>query len=127
MGSLGQRSAGNQCPWLSFLLLQTTALLFRNENIRSDYNKGKGRNASKPVQLPKQVSHIGLLATVCMALLDAGKRRSGSNAAVQVTPDMLKLLLDYCQFHRAAGRSDKVSFPGLARHLLGVMSLLRRQ
>ncbi|KAK9831611.1 hypothetical protein WJX74_002556 [Apatococcus lobatus] len=57
---------------------EMTALLFRNESMRSDYNKGKGREQSKPVQLPKQV-----------------------------TPDTLKLLLEYCQFHRAAGRSDK--------------------
>lgn len=27
---------------------------------------------------------------------------------VQVNPDVLKLLLDYCRFHRAPGRSDKV-------------------
>ena len=27
---------------------------------------------------------------------------------VQVNPDVLNLLLDYCRFHRAPGRSDKV-------------------
>lgn len=33
---------------------------------------------------------------------------------VQVNPDVLNLLLDYCRFHRAPGRSDKV---GLTREL----------
>ncbi len=27
---------------------------------------------------------------------------------LQVNPDVLNLLLDYCRFHRAPGRSDKV-------------------
>lgn len=62
MESMGPCLAGDKRSCLTFLLLQTTALLFRNESMRSEYNKGKGRNESKPVQLPKQVSNIGLLA-----------------------------------------------------------------
>lgn len=60
--SLGYWFSGDERSWLTFLLLQTTALLFRNESMRSDYNKGKGRIESKPVQLPKQVRDVGLLA-----------------------------------------------------------------
>ena len=33
------------------------------------------------------------------------------NCVVQVNPDVLNLLLDYCRFHRAPGRSDKVGYP----------------
>ncbi|KAK9837199.1 hypothetical protein WJX84_004724 [Apatococcus fuscideae] len=57
---------------------EMTALLLRNEAMRLEYTKGIGRVDSKPLQLPKQV-----------------------------TPEMLQLLLEYCQFHRAIGRSDK--------------------
>jgi hypothetical protein len=34
-------------------------------------------------------------------------------ASLQVTPEVLKLLLTYCRFHRAPGRSDKVRCPPL--------------
>lgn len=30
-------------------------------------------------------------------------------SSVKVNPDVLNLLLDYCRFHRAPGRSDKVN------------------
>ena len=84
--------------------------------MRAEYNRGRGREESKPVQLPKQVSikiinvpgirptHIKGQSPIgnCLQCNDQ------TNADMQVTPEMLKLLLEYCQFHRAAGRSDKV-------------------
>ena len=44
---------------------------------------------------------------------------------LQVNPDVLNLLLDYCRFHRAPGRSDKVSLTFL-QTLAGAISTDQR-
>ncbi len=41
---------------------------------------------------------------------------------LQVNPDVLNLLLDYCRFHRAPGRSDKVGC--LLFHVPGQLTTL---
>ena len=41
--------------------------------------------------------------------------------SVKVNPDVLNLLLDYCRFHRAPGRSDKVNNANLAPDILDTL------
>ncbi len=86
--------------------------------MRAEYNKGRGKEEAKPVQLPKAGEHLSRFGyrycldqqSVMANCLHSIERFSYiCLPLVQVTPEMLKLLLEYCQFHRAAGRSDKVS------------------
>lgn len=68
---------------------------------------GHGLAQADPVVLPKQVFRA-LRQALLLVLRQDSLIGETHQMYLQVNPNVLNLLLDYCRFHRAPGRSDKV-------------------
>ena len=88
---------------------------------REVLQQGNGVSQDKPIILPNKVRRLCLAVQVVSPGSFAGGHAScfgisGSRLkamaevehTLQVTLEILELLLTYCRFHRASGRSDKV-------------------
>ena len=71
--------------------------------IQREVAQSKRGSASNPIPMPKQV-HRRAASRVRPA---TGSLPILAPALQVATLDVLDLLLDYCQFHHATGRSDK--------------------
>jgi hypothetical protein len=80
---------------------------------REVLRSGHGVSEDDPVVLPKQVcAAVQLCRISCTCDCQACRRLASSRwridtRGVQVTAEVLQLLLTYCRYHRVPGHSDK--------------------
>ncbi len=79
---------------------------------REVLKQGKGHSEEEPLELPRQVGTIAFNAHASRSTpatqLDYQQSCSRCRLCLQVTTDVLQLIVQYLDFHRVQGRSDKV-------------------